>query len=80
MSNLETLIAYNIDRDIAVASLDVETFKQFCKRWGYQVPSSDFVIEITMRKMMYHITTFPKEERKAAKEWLEAHGCTTDLG
>lgn len=71
---------YNRERDEAVASLDVETFKKWCRKWGNPYPSDDRVIEITMRKMMYHITSFSEEDKQKAKEWLECRGYSTDLG
>ena len=76
---LALLKRYNKDRDEAVASLNVEKFKAFCRRWGNPVPPSDKVVEITMRKMMYHITNFPEADRQSAKEWLESRGYSTEL-
>lgn len=70
---------YNRERDKAVASLDVETFKKFCRKWGNPCPPRDEVIEIVMRKMMYHITAFSEEDKQKAKEWLESRGFSTDL-
>ena len=77
---LEVLYQYNKERDKAVKSLDVEKFKKFCKKWGNPVPPTDEIIEIVMRKMMYHINSFSPEEKESAKKWLEEHGSSTDLG
>lgn len=70
---------YNIDRDKAVMSLDVEKFKAFCKRWGNPIPPTDKVIEITMRKMACHITSLPDDFRAEAKKWLDDRGYSDSL-
>ena len=79
MRNSAIIRRYNKDRDEAVASLNVETFKSFCKKWSLPAPPTDEVIEITMRKMMYHINSFSEEDKQSAKEWLESRNYTTDL-
>ena len=79
MNRLELIKRYNKDRDKAVLSLDVKTFKKFCKKWGNPVPPTDEIIEITMRKMACHITSLPSEFRSEAKKWLEDRGYTDSL-
>lgn len=79
MTDLKMIKQYNKDRDKAVASLDFKTFRRFCFKWGIPCPPSDDVAQITMRKMMYHITSFSEEDKQAAKEWLEIRGYTTDI-
>ena len=51
---------FNKDRDKAVLSLNVETFKAFARKWKLPMPPTDRVIEITMRKMACHITSYRK--------------------
>lgn len=74
------------ERDEAVRSLDVEKFKEFYRKGrarGYYdipLPSDDRVIEVAMRKMMYHNNSFTEQEKADAKRWLEDRGCTTDMG
>lgn len=80
MNRLNLIKQYNKDRDKAVLSLDVETFKTFCKKWGNPIPPTDRVIEITMRKMACHITSLPSEFRAEAKKWLENNGFDDRLG
>ena len=77
--NLSLIKQYNKERDKTVASLDCETFKKFCKKWGNPIPPTDEIIEITMRKMMYHINSFSEEEKQSAKEWLESRGFSTEV-
>ena len=79
MNPYDVIKRYNKDRDRAVLSLDVEKFKIFCKKWGNPIPSTDEVIEITMRKMACHITSLPIEFRAEAKKWLEDRGYTDRL-
>lgn len=71
---------YNKDRNKAVLSLDVETFKKFCKKWSLPVPPTDEIIEITMRKMACHIPSLPDDFKADAKKWLEDRGYTDSLG
>ena len=79
MKNIALIRRYNKDRDKAVASLNVETFKAFCRKWSLPIPPTDEIIEITMRKMMFHINSFSEEDKQAAKEWLKSRNYTTDL-
>ena len=74
------------ERDEAVRSLDVEKFKECYKKWrarGYYdmpLPSDDRVIEVSMRKMMFHSNSFSEQEKADAKKWLEDRGFSTDMG
>lgn len=67
------------ERDKAIRSLDVETFKRFYKKWYYmgyyRLPlPADNVIEISMRKMLCEIQSATEEEKKEAEKWLIDHG------
>lgn len=77
---MNLLEIYNKDRNKAVLSLDVETFKKFCKKWGLPKPPSDEIVEITMRKMACHIPSLPDDFKADAKKWLEDRGYTDSLG
>lgn len=72
------------ERDEMVKSYDVQKFKDFMKKWTelgvYHLDffPSDEVIEISMRKMVYHFTTSTHKERADAKRWLESRGYTTE--
>ena len=73
------------ERDAAVMSMDVEKFKAFVVKWQQMgaYPKrpfpSDFVCEITMRKMACNITTMPPDVVKQAREWLQARGYDTKI-
>lgn len=73
------------ERDKAAKSYDVATFRAFYKKWQkkgvYELPcpSSDMVIEVMMRKMVYRASSSTVAERIEAKRWLEERGCTTEL-
>ena len=73
------------ERDEACISYDVKKFRKFYTKWaapgmyGKSLPNDDRVIEITMRKMVYHIVSFTAEQREDAKQWLYDHGCDTSL-
>ena len=77
---------YCKDRDEAVASLDIETFKAFMNKWRDRgiVPecftlASDDVLEISIRKMCLHIPTIPEEIKNEAEDWLLERGYDLDL-
>lgn len=73
------------ERDEVVKSYDVQRYKEYVKKWSklglYDIDSipSDEVIEISMRKMVYHFTTSTHKERADAKRWLESRGYTTEV-
>lgn len=72
------------ERDEAVRTQDVEQFKAFYKKWtkrGFYrngLPS-DGVIEISLRKMLYHLADATEEEKAEAEKWLTERGYSTDL-
>ena len=73
------------DRDKAVATFDLETFKKFFAKYkakgiyDIDLPSDDKVIEITMRKMAVNSIRLPIEVRMEAAEWLTDRGYSTIL-
>lgn len=73
------------ERDKASLSYDVRKFREFYTKWliagmyQKQLPSDDNVVEIMMRKMVYHINSATPEQKDEAKKWLEDHGCNTSL-
>lgn len=73
--------AYLKDRDEAVRSMDIDTFKAFINKHKPVFASdiSDEVIEITMRKMAVHITSIDIDTRVNAFRWLLEHGYDFDL-
>lgn len=85
MTNKEWIKLFEKERDEAIRTLDVEKFKEFYLRWEKRglytvgLPQNDRVIEISMRKMLYHIKSATKEEKLEARKWLHEHGCTTSL-
>lgn len=75
-----------VERDKVVKTYDVYAFKEFFKKWqklGVYEKSMplppDYVIEISLRKMVYHMTSATETERKEAEEWLYAHGSSPDI-
>ena len=79
MNPYDIMKRYNKDRDKAVLSLDVNIFKDFCKKWNNPIPPTDEIIEITMRKMACHIPSLPIEFRNEAKKWLVDRDYTDSL-
>lgn len=76
---------FNKERDEAVKSYDVQKFREFYLKWTFKgaytlpLPTNDKVIEVTMRKMVYHLKSSTVKEQLEAKRWLEERGCTTEL-
>lgn len=73
------------ERDEVMKTYDVEKFKEFYLKWknrGFYLLGlpSDSVIERSMRKGVYHMESATEEEKAEAKEWLESHGYTTEIG
>ena len=72
------------ERDRIAKTYDVEKFKDSYRKWSkkglytLRLPA-DNVIEISMRKMVYHMTSSTEDEKNEAKKWLEDHGSSTDL-
>ena len=69
-----------------IKTYDVEKFRKFYKKWlvrgiyELRLPDNDRVIEIMMRKMVYHSKRSTDADKAEAKEWLESRGCDTNLG
>lgn len=80
MQNYEKMLEDFVrERNEAVITYDVETFKKFYNKWHklgvYDIPLPvDAVLEISMRKMVYSITSFTEEQRNEAKNWLIERG------
>lgn len=68
----------------AIRTDDLRVFRRFYARWKakgfYQIGlPSDEVIEISLRKMLYHMTSATAEEKAMAERWLIAHGSSTKI-
>lgn len=80
MPNYEKMLEDFVkERNEAVITYDVETFKKFYAKWKklgvYEVPLPiDQVLEISMRKMVYATPSFTQEQRDEAKKWLVERG------
>ena len=67
------------ERNEAVASLDVETFKAFYEKWkrkGFYAARlpRDEVLEISIRKMAIAIEDMDEEVKAKARKWLSERG------
>ena len=73
------------ERDEVCKTYDLDKFKAFYEKWckkGIYNPvhlPSDEVIEVAMRKMVYHMASSTEEEKEEAKKWLIAHGSSERL-
>lgn len=83
--NHNVLDIFVLERDKAVKSLNVNEFREFYLRWYKRgiyhlpLPSSDRIIEITLRKMMLMIKSASDQEREEAKRWLLEKGYDTEI-
>lgn len=79
-----SLDIFVLERDKAVKSLNVAEFRKFYARWYKRgiyhlpLPSSDRIIEITLRKMILMIKSASDQEREEAKKWLDERGLSYD--
>lgn len=72
------------ERDAAIFSFDVDTFRAFYEKWKrrgfYDIDlpekgiKGDWVLEITMRKMVLGLADPPEDIKKQAEEWLIQRG------
>ena len=82
--NHNVLDIFVLERDKAVKSLNVNEFREFYLRWYKRgiyhlpLPSSERIIEITLRKMMLMIKSASDQEREEAKKWLDERGLNYD--
>lgn len=76
---------FNKERDEAVKSYDVQKFREFYAKWHFKgaydmpLPENDKIIEVMMRKMVYHLRSSTVAERLEAKRWLKERGYTTKI-
>lgn len=76
-----TIPNYVEERDKAVASMDLDTFKAFARKYApecYELPS-DQTLEIAMRKMAVHSTGIDIDTRVNAFRWLLERGYDFNL-
>ena len=58
---------FNKERDEVAKSYDVQKFRKFYAKWTFKgaydrpLPGNDRVIEIAMRKMVYHLKSSTKK-------------------
>ena len=82
---VDRLEAWKKERDEVVKTLDVDAFKVFYMRWYFrgvyyeELPKDDRVIEISLRKMLYHLESATKEEKQNARLWLVERGFDTSF-
>lgn len=72
------------ERDEAILSFDIETYKAHYRKWKkigvYQLElPSDWILEVTMRKMALHINSATKAQKDEAAKWLINRGFTTEV-
>ena len=76
VKSLDEIVQYVTERDEAVSTMDIDTFKAFIRKWQpecFKMPS-DEVLEITMRKMAVHSTNLDVNTRVEAFRWLLERG------
>lgn len=72
------------ERDEAVRTQDVEKFKEFYKKWTtrgfYRIGlPSDEVLEVSLRKMLYHLGDATEQEKAEAEKWLKERGYSVNM-
>lgn len=84
MNKKEWLRIWLKERDDVIRTQDVEKFKAFYQKWKdrglYHIPiPADEVIEIALRKSLYHLASATDEEKAYAEKWLKDHGSSVKL-
>ncbi len=75
---------WKAERNKAIKSQDVDTFKAFYNKWkkrGFyelELPN-DMVLEITLRKMLYNLKDATPQEKANAAKWLQERGLSTEM-
>lgn len=74
------------ERDKVVKTYDIDAFKAFWHKWQdkgiydkWMPLPSDEVIEISMRKMVFNMSSATETEKKEAESWLSQRGYSTGL-
>lgn len=88
MSGKNDIIAqYVKERDEMLLKCDVNELRKFVRKnshmynkdiFAMMMESPDRVLEVTLRKMIIHAASIPKELQEEAKKWLLSRGY--DLG
>ena len=81
---LREIALWKTERDNAIRSQDVKIFKAFFEKWKakayYDVElPSDYVLEISLRKMLYNMKNATVKEKEQAKKWLIERGIDTNV-
>lgn len=85
--NDKLLRQWDKELNAAVETLDLQTFKEFQKKWTeigvYEKEvvekATDAVIEISIRKMAMALPSITPETKRKAKEWLTFRGYDTSI-
>ena len=85
--NYELLIQWDEELHAAVETLDLQTFKEFQKKWVdlgvYEKDdvekTTNAVLEITIRKLAMSLPSITPETKSKAKEWLTFRGYDTSI-
>lgn len=85
--NEDIINQYVRERDQAVSTFDLATFRKFLMKWQkegmfpFDVSKiTKPVLEITMYKMAVHSINIAPEKRKQAEKWLLDHGYDLGIG
>ena len=81
---VKEIASWKAERDKAIRSQDVKTFKAFYEKWKakayYDVKlPSDYVLEVSLRKMLYNMENATVKEKEQAKKWLIERGFDTNV-
>ena len=74
------------ERDEVIKTYDVQKFKDFYRKYqllgiypDVVILPKDKVIEVSLRKMVYHMKSATSKEKSEAAKWLKERGFTTDM-
>ena len=82
--SMREIALWKAERDKAIRSQDVKIFKAFFEKWKAKVYHdvklpSDYVLEVSLRKMLYNMENATVNEKEQAKKWLIERGFDTRM-
>lgn len=70
---------YCKERDKAFLSLDEKKIREFCKKWGINVPKDDIVFWAGVHKAICNLNAANRKQKAYSAMWLIEHGFNIDI-
>lgn len=67
-------IAFVVERNAALRSLDRSKIEAYARKHGVGLPQDEMTFWAGIHKARLQITSFTEEEREVSRRWLKEHG------